>query len=84
MLERNCFDCKYVEIFTHRVGSIGAPSRRTVFIIGTNTKCYDNNNINNNNNKYNKITILRENPNKIATQQQQQTTTTAVQQKNSS
>jgi hypothetical protein len=35
--ERNS-DCKYVEIFTHRVGSIGAPSRRTVFIRGTNTK----------------------------------------------
>jgi hypothetical protein len=31
--ERNVSDCKYVEIFTHRVGSIGAPSRRTVFII---------------------------------------------------
>jgi hypothetical protein len=25
-------DCKYVEIRTHRVGSIGTPSRRTVFI----------------------------------------------------
>jgi hypothetical protein len=36
--ERNVSDCKYIEIFTHRVGSIGAPSRRTVFIRGTNTK----------------------------------------------
>jgi hypothetical protein len=33
VIERNVSDCKYVEIFTHRVGSIGAPSRRTVFII---------------------------------------------------
>jgi hypothetical protein len=32
MIQRNCSDCKYVEIFTHRFGSIGAPSRRTVFI----------------------------------------------------
>jgi hypothetical protein len=38
MIERNGSDCKYVEIFTHRLGSIGAPSRRTVFIRGTNTK----------------------------------------------
>jgi hypothetical protein len=36
--QRNCSDCKYVEIFTHRVGSIGAPSRRTGFIRGTNSK----------------------------------------------
>jgi hypothetical protein len=27
MIERNRSDCKYVEIFTHHVGSIGAPSR---------------------------------------------------------
>jgi hypothetical protein len=38
VIERNCSECKYVEIFTHCVGSIGAPSRRTVFIRGTNTK----------------------------------------------
>jgi hypothetical protein len=38
VIERIGSDCKYVEIFTHRVGSIGAPSRRTVFITGTNTK----------------------------------------------
>jgi hypothetical protein len=38
VIERNLSDYKYVEIFTHRVGSIGAPSRRTVFIRGTNTK----------------------------------------------
>jgi hypothetical protein len=37
VIERNISDCKYVEIFTHRVGSIGAPSR-TVFIRRTNTK----------------------------------------------
>jgi hypothetical protein len=36
--ERNGSDCKYVEIFTHGVGSIGAPSSRTVFIRGINTK----------------------------------------------
>jgi hypothetical protein len=35
MIERNGYDCKYVEIFTHCVFSIGAPSR-TVFIRGTN------------------------------------------------
>jgi hypothetical protein len=38
VIERNGSHCKYVEIFTHRVSSIGAPSRRTVFIRGTNTK----------------------------------------------
>jgi hypothetical protein len=38
MIERNGSDCKYVEICTHHVGSAGAPSRRTVFISGTNTK----------------------------------------------
>jgi hypothetical protein len=38
VIERNGSDCKYVEIFTHRVGSIGASSRRTVFVSGTNTK----------------------------------------------
>jgi hypothetical protein len=37
VIERDCSDCKYVEIFAHRVGSTGAPSR-TVFIGGTNTK----------------------------------------------
>jgi hypothetical protein len=37
VIERNGSECKYVEIFTHRVGSIGAP-RRTVFIRGTKTK----------------------------------------------
>jgi hypothetical protein len=41
MIERNRSDCKYVEIFAHRVGSIGAPSRRTVFIRGTNTKQWE-------------------------------------------
>jgi hypothetical protein len=38
VIERNGSECKYVEIFAHRVGSIGTPSRRTVFIRGTNTK----------------------------------------------
>jgi hypothetical protein len=37
MTDRNCSDCKDVEISTHRVGSIGASSRRTMFIRGTNT-----------------------------------------------
>jgi hypothetical protein len=53
VIERNGSYCRYVEIFTHRVGSIGAPSRRTVFIRGTNTK-----QINNNNNKIIIILIL--------------------------
>jgi hypothetical protein len=39
--ERNRSDCKYVEIFTHRVGSIDAPNRRTGFIRGTNTKQWE-------------------------------------------
>jgi hypothetical protein len=34
VIERKRSDCKYVEIFTHHIGSIGAPSR-TVFIRGT-------------------------------------------------
>jgi hypothetical protein len=38
VIERNGSECQYVEIFTQRVGSIGAPSRRTVFIRRTNTK----------------------------------------------
>jgi hypothetical protein len=38
VIERKVSDCKYVEIFTHCCGIIGAPSRRTVFIRGTNTK----------------------------------------------
>jgi hypothetical protein len=38
VIERNGSECKYGEIFTNRVGSIGAPSRRAVFIRGTNTK----------------------------------------------
>jgi hypothetical protein len=41
VIERNGSDNKYVEIFTHRVGSIGAPSRKTVFIRGTNTKQWE-------------------------------------------
>jgi hypothetical protein len=46
MIQRNCSDCKYVEIFTHRVGSVGAPSRKTVFIKKTNTKQYEDDNNN--------------------------------------
>jgi hypothetical protein len=38
VIERNGSDCKYVEIVTHSAGSIGAPSRRTVSIRGTNIK----------------------------------------------
>jgi hypothetical protein len=37
MIERNRFGRKFVEIFTHRVGCIGAPSR-TVFVRGTGAK----------------------------------------------
>jgi hypothetical protein len=38
MLERKGSNCKYVEIFTH---SLGATSRRTVFIKGTNNKQWE-------------------------------------------
>jgi hypothetical protein len=38
VIERNVSDHKHVEIFTHLVGSTGAPSRKTVFIRRTNTK----------------------------------------------
>jgi hypothetical protein len=41
MIERNRSDCKCVETFTHCGGSTGAPSRRTVFIRGTNTKQWE-------------------------------------------
>jgi hypothetical protein len=41
MIQWKGSDCKDVEIFTHRVGSIGAPSRRTVFIRGTHTKQWE-------------------------------------------
>jgi hypothetical protein len=37
-IKRNGSKCKYVEIFTHYVGSIGAPSRRTVFVRGTSAE----------------------------------------------
>jgi hypothetical protein len=30
MIERNGPECKYIEIFANLVGSIGAPSRRTI------------------------------------------------------
>jgi hypothetical protein len=39
IVERNASKYKYVEIFTYRhVGSIGAPSRRTMFVRGTSTE----------------------------------------------
>jgi hypothetical protein len=41
MIDRNHSDWKYVEIFTHRFCTIGAPSRMTVFIRGTNTKFWE-------------------------------------------
>jgi hypothetical protein len=41
VIERNGSDWKYVEIFTHHVGSIDALSRRTVFIRRTNTKQWE-------------------------------------------
>jgi hypothetical protein len=52
VIERNGSDCKYIEIFIHRVGSIGAPSR-TVFIRGTNTKQWEVPNIGSRNTKIN-------------------------------
>jgi hypothetical protein len=53
VIERNCSDYKYVEISTHRVGSIGAPSRRTVFIRGTNTEQWEGSKIAGRNTKAN-------------------------------
>jgi hypothetical protein len=41
VIEKIRSDCKYVEIFTHRVGSTGAPSRRRVFVRETNTKLWE-------------------------------------------
>jgi hypothetical protein len=38
IVKRNGSKCKYVEIFTHHVGSIGAPSRKTVFVRGTSAE----------------------------------------------
>jgi hypothetical protein len=38
MIKRNRSNGKYVEIITHHVGRKGAPSRRTVFVTGTNVK----------------------------------------------
>jgi hypothetical protein len=38
VIERNRSNSKYVDIFTQRYGSTGAPSRRTVFVRGINTK----------------------------------------------
>jgi hypothetical protein len=53
MIERKRSDCKYVEIFIHHVGSIGTPSRRTMFIRGTNTKHWEVPNITSRNKKTN-------------------------------
>jgi hypothetical protein len=53
-LERKRSKCKYVEIFTHRhVGSIGAPSRRTVFVRGTSAEQRESPNIAGRNTKAN-------------------------------
>jgi hypothetical protein len=41
MIKKNGSNCKYVEMFTHRVGSEGAPSRRTVFIRRTNLEKWE-------------------------------------------
>jgi hypothetical protein len=41
MIDKNGSNCKYVEIFTHHVGSIGARSRRTVFIRETSFKLWE-------------------------------------------
>jgi hypothetical protein len=41
VIERNASECKYVEICAHPVGSIGAPSRKRVFIRGTNTNEFE-------------------------------------------
>jgi hypothetical protein len=38
VIKRNSSKCKYVEIFTHHVGSIGAPSRRTVCVRETSAE----------------------------------------------
>jgi hypothetical protein len=38
MIDTNSSDCTYVEIFTHRAGRVGAPSKWTVFLTATNTK----------------------------------------------
>jgi hypothetical protein len=41
VIQRNGSDLKYVEIFTHHFGSIGAQSRRTVYVRGTNTRQWE-------------------------------------------
>jgi hypothetical protein len=38
MSERNWFELKYIDVFTHRVGSVGSPSRRRMFNGGANTE----------------------------------------------
>jgi hypothetical protein len=38
MFERNWFEYKYIDVFTHRVGSVGSPSRRRMFNGDTNTE----------------------------------------------
>jgi hypothetical protein len=39
--ERNGSDCKYIKIFTHCVGSIGALSRETAFTRGAKSKQWE-------------------------------------------
>jgi hypothetical protein len=41
VIDRDCSDRKYVEMFTHRVGSEGASSRRTVFIRRTDPEQWE-------------------------------------------
>jgi hypothetical protein len=41
IIKRNLSDCKYVKIFNHHVGSIGAPSIRAVFVRRTNAKLWE-------------------------------------------
>jgi hypothetical protein len=41
VIKRIGSNCKYVEMFTHRVGSEGAPSRRAVFIRRTNPEQWE-------------------------------------------
>jgi hypothetical protein len=38
MVERNCFEFKYMESLAHHVGSKGALNRRRIFKLGTKIK----------------------------------------------
>lgn len=41
MIQRNRFDCRYVDSFIRLIGSTGSPRGRTVFTTGTNTKRWE-------------------------------------------